>query len=102
MLAEKLLAHRVDQGPLRDVAHEDGYLGDVRRGGSGRVEDAPQVAEDLPCLLNDVALADDLASLVRCHEPGHVKGVAGDYRMGKMADRLHEARHPERPHNAED
>src|SRR6266849_3308275 len=94
--AEELLPYRVDEGPLRDVAHEDRDLRDVRRLRACRVEDAFQVAEDLARLLDYVAGADDLTGLARGHQPRHVQRVPGDHRIGEMTDRLHQPRHPER------
>src|SRR5712692_1823987 len=94
--SEELLAYRVDERPLRDVAHEDRDLRDVRRLRACGVEDALQVAKDLTRLLDHVARADDLTGLIRGHQPRHIQRVPGDDRIGEMTDRLHQPRHAER------
>ena len=93
--AEERLANGVDPRAVVDVEQVDGHLDDVGRARAGRGEHALHDREHLARLGDDVVAADEVPGRVDGHDARDEERVAGDDRVGVVADRLGEARDAE-------
>src|SRR5438067_11742243 len=87
-LAEELLPHGVDRGPVADVGQEEGDLGDVREARSAGGQHRADVDQRLTRLGHHVVAADEASFAVHRDAAGDEQEPARPDRVRVVAERL--------------
>src|SRR5262249_38749354 len=79
---EERLPERIDTRAVVDIGEVDAHLHDVARRAAGRLQDASELVEDEPRLLDGVVAADEDALRIDGEDARNEDEASGAYRVG--------------------